>query len=240
MNKKTIGIFFVIAGILAPYITRQIHYMTNGINMMIVHVMVLLLVVYFFALGPIGLYLFSKTNFQQNLLILLAVWLCELCAWQWYIQTRLHLEGERLQQAVFEQTGAIQGYTNSMNQMDAEIAGLSTRINELKQTAMTNEMAALEQKREITRLHSSSEMMSNEIVQYKDLVDKLESKLKEASEGILKQNDAIKRLASERDAAIQKYNDSIKERNVLAGKYNTLVDRFNKLQAPGAPEGAKP
>jgi chromosome segregation ATPase len=179
-------------------------------------------------------------NFLQNLLIVLALGLCGLCAWQWYIQTRLHLEGEKLQQTVFNQTTAIQGYTNSIKNMDAEIAGLSTRINELKQTAMTNEMTALEQKREITRLHSSNEMMSNEIVQYKDVVDKLEAKLKEASEGILKQNDAIKQLAAERDAAIQKYNDSIKERNALAEKYNTLVDRFNKLQAPGAPEGAKP
>jgi predicted RNase H-like nuclease (RuvC/YqgF family) len=101
-------------------------------------------------------------------------------------------------------------------------------------------LVALEQKREILRLHLSSEAMSNEITQYKDVVDKLEAKLKEASEGIMKQNDAIKRLASERDVAIQKYNDSIKERNALAEKYNALVDRVNKLQAAGTSEGAKP
>jgi chromosome segregation ATPase len=179
-------------------------------------------------------------NFLQNLLMVLALGLCGLCAWQWYVQTRLHLEGEALQQTVFRQAAAIQDYTNSIKNMDAEIAGLSTRVNELKQAAMTNELAALEQKREILRLRSSSEVMSNEIVQYKDVVDKLEAKLKEASEGILKQNDAIKRLAAERDAAIQKYNDSMKERNVLAEKYNSLVERFNKLQAAGAPGGAKP
>ncbi len=179
-------------------------------------------------------------NFLQNLLIVLALGLCGLCAWQWYVQTRLHVEGEALQQTVFNQAAAIQGYTNSISNMEAEISGLSTRVNELKQTAVSNDLAALEQKHEIQRLRASSEMMSNEVVQYKDVVDKLEAKLKEASEGIVKQNDAIKQLAVERDAAIQKYNDSIKERNALAEKYNALVERFNKLQGAGASTEAKP
>jgi chromosome segregation ATPase len=179
-------------------------------------------------------------NFLQNLLIVLALGLCALCAWQWYIQTRLHLEGESLQQTVFNQAAAIQSYTNSISNMEAEISGLSTHVNELKQTALTNELVASEQKHEILRLHASSEMLSNEIVQYKDAVDKLEAKLKEASDGILKQNDAIKKLADERNGAIQKYNDSMKERNALAEKYNSLVERFNKLQAAGAPDTGKP
>jgi len=179
-------------------------------------------------------------NFLQNLLIVLALGLCGLCAWQWYVQTRLHVEGEALQQTVFNQAAAIQGYTNSISNMEAEISGLSTRVNELKQTAVSNDLVALEQKHEILRLHASSEMMSNEIVQYKDVVEKLEAKLKEASEGIVKQNDAIKQLAAERDAAIQKYNDSVKERNALAEKYNDLVERFNKLQGAAAPAAAKP
>jgi chromosome segregation ATPase len=179
-------------------------------------------------------------NFLLNLLIILALGLCALCAWQWYVQTRLHLMGEALQQTVFTQAAAIQGYTNSISNMDAEITGLSTRISELKQTAMTNELLMAEQKHEILRLRSSSELMSNEIVQYKEVVDKLEAKLKEASEGIVKQNDAIKQIAAERDAAIQKYNDSIKDQRALAEKYNSLVDRFNKLQAATSAEGAKP
>jgi chromosome segregation ATPase len=178
-------------------------------------------------------------NFLQNLLIVLALGLCALCAWQWYVQTRLHVEGVELEQKVFNQAAAIQGYTNSISNMEAEISGLSTRVNELKQTAVSNDLVALEQKHEILRLRASSEMMSNEIVQYKDVVDKLEAKLKEASEGIVKQNDAIKQLASERDAAIQKYNDSVKERNALAEKYNDLVERFNKLQGAAAPDAGK-
>jgi chromosome segregation ATPase len=179
-------------------------------------------------------------NFQQNLLVFLALGLCGLCAWQWYVQTLLHDEGQALQKTIFKQAGDIQGYTNSIKNMDAEIAGLSTRINELKHAAMTNEQTIFLQKREVSRLQSTGDMLSNQIVQYKGVVDQMESRLKEASTGIAKQNDAIKLLVAERDDTIKKYNESIKERNALAEKYNNLVDRFNKLQAAGAPDGAKP
>jgi chromosome segregation ATPase len=179
-------------------------------------------------------------NFQQNLLVLLSLGLCGLCAWQWYIQTLLHGQGQELQKTIFQQAGDIQAYTNSIKNMDAEISGLSTRVNELKQAAMSNELVAVQQKHEIFHLQSISEAMSNEIVQYQAAVDKLEAKLKEASAGIEKQNDSIKLLITERDDAIKKYNDSIKERNALVEKYNDLVDRFKKLQAGGASDSAKP
>jgi chromosome segregation ATPase len=179
-------------------------------------------------------------NLLQNLLVVLSLSLCALCAWQWYVQTQLHLQGETLQKTIFKQAAEIQGYTNSIKNTDAEIAGLSTRLNELKQAAMTNEQAALAQKREIIRLNKSSEVLSNEIGQYKVIVDKLETKLKEAAEGIEKQNAAFKKLVEERDQAIEKCNDSIKERNALAEKYNNLVERFNKLQAAGGADAAKP
>jgi chromosome segregation ATPase len=156
------------------------------------------------------------------------------------VQTLLHNEGAALQETLSKQAAEIQADTNKLQNMDAEIAGLSTRINELKRAAMTNEQTALEQSREILRLGKSGEGMSNQIVQYKEIVDKLEAKLKEASEGITKQNAAIQQLASERDEAIKKYNDSIKERNALAEKYNNLVERYNKLQAAPGTEGGKP
>jgi chromosome segregation ATPase len=179
-------------------------------------------------------------NLLQNLLVFLSFGLCALCAWQWYVQTLLYSQGEAKQKIIFKQATEIQGYTNSLKNMDAEIAGLSTRVNELKQSAMTNEQAAVAQGREIARLHLSSEVLSNEISQYKVIVDQLEARLKEAADGIEKQNAAFKKLVAERDEAIQKYNDSIKDRNALAEKYNALVDRFNKLQAAGGADAPKP
>jgi chromosome segregation ATPase len=179
-------------------------------------------------------------NLLQNLLVILAFGLCALCAWQWYVQTLLYTQEQSLQKTIFRQATEIQTYTNSIKNMDAEIGGLSTRVNEMKNVAMTNEQAALEQKREIARLTKSGEVLSNEVAQYKVIVDKLEAQLKEAAEGIAKQNEAFKKLVAERDEAILKYNDSMKERNALAEKYNSLVDRFNKLQAGAGADAAKP
>jgi chromosome segregation ATPase len=179
-------------------------------------------------------------NLLQNVLVILAFGLCALCAWQWYIQTLLHSQGEALQKTIFNQAAEIQTYTNSIKNADAEIAGLSTRVNELKQAATTNELAALEQKRELLRLRSAGEVLSNEIGQYKEIVDKLEARLKADAEGIEKQNEAFKKLLAERDEAIQKYNESMKDRNALAEKYNNLVERYNKLQAAGGTDAPKP
>jgi len=179
-------------------------------------------------------------NLHMNLLVALALGLCVLCAWQWYIQVQQHRSAQQLNDIIFRQSSEIQGYTNRVKIMDAEIAGLSARVAELKQGAMTNAQTALVQQREILRLQATGGALSNEIAQYKDATDKLEARLKEAYQGIEKQNDAIKQLAAERDDAIKKCNESMKERNALVEKYNDLVDRFKKLQDAGATNASKP
>jgi len=59
-------------------------------------------------------------------------------------------------------------------------------------------------------------------------VDKLEARLKDAYDGIRKQNDAIKQLTTQRDEFVQKLNDSIKDRNDIVTKYNDLVKSMEK------------
>ncbi|MGO8696299.1 MAG: hypothetical protein ACLQVY_01080, partial [Limisphaerales bacterium] len=75
--------------------------------------------------------------------------------------------------------------------------------------------------------------LSNEIVQYQEATNVLESKLSEAYDGIKKQNDAITQLAAQRDEFIGKYTNSIKDRNDLVEKYNALVERVKKMQEAG-------
>ncbi|MGA2175211.1 MAG: hypothetical protein ABSH38_09545 [Verrucomicrobiota bacterium] len=178
-------------------------------------------------------------NFQQNLLIVLALALCGLCVWQWYAQTVQRNHIDSLDQVIFKQSTDIQGYTNSIKTMDAEIAALQARLNELKQQAMTNDQLILAQKRDLLRLQLGADSMSNEIVQYQAVTNVLESKLQEAYDGIKKQNDAITRLVAERDDFIRKYNDSVKARNDLVEKYNKLADRVKKLQEAAAAGAAK-
>ena len=168
-------------------------------------------------------------NFQRNLFILLAIALCGTCAWQWYLQSVQLNTIEGLNQVIFQKSSDIQGYTNSIKSMDAEINQLHDRITQLKQAAVSNDQWAITEKREVARLQSSGDIMSNEIVEYKAVVDGLTNKLREAYDG-------EKELAAQRDEFVKKLNDSIKAQNDLTAKYNQLADRINKLQATNSPQ----
>ena len=108
---------------------------------------------------------------------------------------------------------------------------MDQRMAELKQTLMTNGEFIIAQKREIARLAASNDTLSGEIPEYTNALASLESKLKEAYDGIKKQNEAVEQLAAQRDEFVKKYNDSVKDRNEVVVKYNEVVDRLNKLQA---------
>jgi len=174
-------------------------------------------------------------NFHQNLLIILALALCCLCAYQWYGQTLQRNEMQGLSQLVYEKSAAIQGYTNSIKTMDRQIAEMDGRIAELKGTVKTNDQLVLTQKREINKLEATAEGLTNDIAQYKQVVDTLNAKLKEAYDGVKKQNESIKELVAQRDEFLQKLNDSVKDRNDVVSKYNELVTRMEKLQSGGKP-----
>ncbi len=177
-------------------------------------------------------------NLLQNLLVGLSLCLCAMCAWQWYVQAQLHVQGDALQQTAQKQSADIQGYTNRIQSMDAEIAGLSTRVEELKKSLDATIMKNKALENEAFTLRGTAGVLSNEMDQYKEIVGKMEAKLESAADGIKKQNEAIKTIAADRDAAITRANDTMKDRNALVEKYNSLVERWNKLQtnAPAAAE----
>jgi chromosome segregation ATPase len=178
-------------------------------------------------------------NFHQNLLITLALGLCGLCAWQWYGQTLQRNQIESLNQMVYQKAVAIEGYTNSIKTMEHEISQMDAQITELKATVKTNNETILLQKRELNKLEAQTEALTNEITQYKAAVATIETRLKDAYDGMKKQNEAMQRLVTERDEYVTKYNDSIRERNEIVAKYNDLVAQVEKLQGGGGKSGGK-
>jgi chromosome segregation ATPase len=172
-------------------------------------------------------------NFHQNLLIALALCLCALCAWQWYGQTLQRAEFEKLNAIANEKSALIQGYTNAIDTMQHQIGQMDAHITELKNTVATNEDTILAQRRELNRLDAENTALTNDVVQYKQAVDTLEGRLKEAYDGIKKQNDAIKQIAAQRDDFVKKYNDLVIDRNNVVSNYNDLAARFEKLQSGG-------
>ena len=171
-------------------------------------------------------------NFQVNLLIILALGLCALCARQWYEQTLQRNEIQTLNQLVYDRNAAVQGYTNSMATLNHQVNQLDARLTEIKAAAATNEQLVISQKAEIMQLHFANDNFTNEIAQYRQAVDALEAKLKEIYAGIDKQNEAITNLVAQRNDLMQKYNDEVKDRNAIVEKYNELV---KQVQAGGKP-----
>ena len=169
-------------------------------------------------------------NPQQNLLMILAISLCALCTCQWYGQTLQRDRIQRLNRLVYEKSVVIRDCTNSIATLNHQIGRMDASLTELKDTIRTNAEVIADQKRELVRLQAVNEGLTNEIAQYKEAVETMTAKLKEAYEGIKKQNDSIKELVVQRDEFVKKYNDSMKERNDIVAQYNELAAQIQKLQ----------
>jgi chromosome segregation ATPase len=162
-------------------------------------------------------------NFQQNLLIVLAIALCGLCAWQWYAQTVQRKTIGDLNQMVFDRNAAIENYTNSIASLNLHINEMDGRIADLKVTVATNEQMVISQKAQIEQLQFDNGNFSNEVAQYKVAVGTLEAKLKDADDGIDKQNETISNLLSQRNDLVQKYDELATNRNEIVARYNEMV-----------------
>jgi chromosome segregation ATPase len=169
-------------------------------------------------------------NFQVNLLIVLALGLCGLCAWQWYEQTIQRDEIQSMNRMLYDRDASIQNYTNSIATLNHQVDQMDASLTEIKAAAATNEQLVISQKTQIVQLQFANENATNQIAQYKAGVDALESKLKDAYAGIEKQNETITNLVAQCDGLVQKYNDEVKDRNDIVAKYNELAAQVQKQQ----------
>lgn len=178
-------------------------------------------------------------DFQQNLLIFLALCLCGLCVFQWRVQTVQRGQIGDLTRVIYEKSAAIQGYTNSISTLDHQVAEIMSHLAESQQTVRSNEQLVATQQRELGRLESLVPSLTNQIIEFKKAVETLQANLKEAYAGIKTQNEVVKDLVSQRDDLVKKFNDEVKDRNEVVSKYNDLVRQVEKSQ-PGAAKRSAP
>jgi len=167
----------------------------------------------------------------SNVLIVLALAMCALCAYQWYRETRQREEVVKLNKRVFERESAIQVLTNSLHLSDKKVAQLDGRVGELRDTVKTNEATLRQQRQEITKLEYANVGLTNQVEEYKTAVETYQARLKEAFDGIEKQNELIKTLGDERNDLVNRLNESMKERNEIVQKYNELAKMVETMQS---------
>jgi chromosome segregation ATPase len=170
-------------------------------------------------------------NFQQNLLITLALALCGLCAFQWYEQTLQRDEITTMNGILYDKNVAIQDATNSIATLNHQIEQMDARITEIKAAAATNDALVVTQRVELAQLQFNNANLTNELVQYKTAVATLSAKLKDAYAGIAQQNEAITNRVAQRDDFVKKFNDEVKDRNDVVSKYNDLVKQVQQQQS---------
>jgi chromosome segregation ATPase len=174
-------------------------------------------------------------NFQQNLLIGLALGLCGLCAFQWHEQTLQRNEITTMNGILFDKNVAFQDATNSIATLNHQVEQMDARLTGLKAAATTTEQLVVVQKVEIAQLLFNGANLTNEIAQYKTAVDTLTGKLKDAYANLESQNSSITNLVVQRDDFVKKFNDEVKDRNDIVAKYNDLVSQVQKQQNGGKP-----
>jgi len=176
--------------------------------------------------------------FHQNVLIFLALCLCGLCAYQWYVQSMQRGAIEKLEQCVAERNAGLLAATNTIKTSDHQIAQLDARITEYKHAAQTNEQVIATQQHVILNLQATGCRQTAQLDEYAKAVEGLRLKLKDAYDGIKRQNEATQELIAQRDALVVKYNTGIEERNAVVAKYNDLVRQLEK-QAAAAQAGPR-
>jgi chromosome segregation ATPase len=167
-------------------------------------------------------------NFQQNLFIVLALALCGLCAWQWHGQTLQRDAIGTLNGLVYDRDVTIRDATNSLAVLNHQLVQMDASLTAVKANAATNAQSVASQKIEIARLRADNLGLTNEITQYQQAVDTLETKLKDAYAGLEKQNGAITNLIAQRDDLAVRFNSEVKDRNDIVAKYNELVNQIQK------------
>jgi len=163
-------------------------------------------------------------NPLQTLLMSLALCLCALCTWQWYGQVLQRKAMTALAQVNYDESTAIQGYTNTINNMDHQIAQMDARLSDLRDTINSNTVT-------IVGLQQDNSRLNIVVDQYSNAVVVLQGQMKQANESIRRQNDAMKDLVSQRDGFVARLNESIKERNDIVTKYNELTKQLEQIQS---------
>jgi chromosome segregation ATPase len=170
-------------------------------------------------------------NFLQNLLMVFALCLCGLCIRQWYSQTVQRNKLGEQGQEIFDRDTAIQGYTNTIQTQDHQIALLDKQVSQLNQSLITNSQTLLTNQHDIARLKSDNDLLSNAVVQYTNDLAILESRLTNAYAGITTLTNDLAHVVIERDSWLTNYNSIVSNYNLLGSNYSVVVDRLNKLQS---------
>jgi chromosome segregation ATPase len=156
-------------------------------------------------------------NALQYLLIIFALGLCALVAFQWHREGQLSTKLRTLQDTARNQ----QTLRESLQSAEAKAAQAESQLRQVRETSDANTVAIARLNEELNQARAAYGRLTAEADAYK-------SALANANTNIITLNESLQTLADERNAAAVKYNE-------LAETYNALVKKWNAEQMLLAP-----
>jgi len=161
-------------------------------------------------------------NILQNLLILFAMGLCALVAFQWHREGQLRGQLQALEFSAGRDRETIQLLRGDTQRFQAEMTRTEAQWKQLSEAVAAHKQEAA---RLVGELQKREQLAAE--------VESLKAALAKANQNIIIQNEAMKRLTEERDEMTTKFN-------LLAADYNALVTRWNAQQEQlAAAQGAR-
>lgn len=165
-----------------------------------------------------------------TVLILLALGLCALCAYQWVRETRLRIRVDGLQaerQKLNDEKASVEAQGRRFQE---EIQRVEKERGELFKSVQTNNEALVKIRSESLKAQMEADRNQRQAEAYKEVLDKANDSIRQQNEVVMKLNTDYKKLAEERNSMVAKYNDLVKEMDGTLKQYNELVEKWNAQQ----------
>jgi chromosome segregation ATPase len=172
----------------------------------------------------------QQASAAVTLLVVLALGLCGLCAFQWVRETRLRqrvevLEGDKVRVAEEKAAAEAQGqrFQQEIQRVESERAELFRTVESHNAQVGQLKAEAMVAKQEVDRLVKQA-------TAFKEALDRVNANTERANEQISKLNADIRRVAEERNKAVERFNELAARRDEELKRYNELVTQWNAQQ----------
>ena len=165
-----------------------------------------------------------------TVLIVLALGLCGLCAFQWVRETKLRVRVDELQaerQKLNDEKASVEAQGRRFQE---EIQRVERERAELFKTTQTNNEALVKARAELAKASLEGERFRKTADAYKEGFDKANESIRQQNEGLLKMKADITKVLAERNQAVEKYNELVKLYDEAVQKLNDLVQKWNAQQ----------
>jgi len=159
-------------------------------------------------------------SFLTTLLMVFALALCGLVAFQWNREVRLRQRLQMLVDEVQDQKEAIQNLNGLVKRTQEEVDRLEAIRKQLTATIQTNMAELSRLDKELDKALRENEQLKQQVDVYKEALTQANENIERQNQIITQQNEEMKKLAEERNAIVAKYNDLVQQFNDLVQKWN--------------------